>query len=176
MLISLAASFLVKREMVAGIVHLVAPQAKIMPLKSFGANGAGHSSDILRAIYYAVGHGAKVMNMSFNFSTFSLELANAITHATSKGVISVASAGNNGRRELVYPAALPNVIDVASTSNTDTVSSFSNYGAPPVWMAAPGEAVDHLSVLDLRGRVGHLVQHTFRLRCRCSTRQCEPQL
>jgi subtilisin family serine protease len=127
--------------MVAGIVHLVAPQAKIMPLKSFGADGSGYNSDILRAIYYAAQHGAKVINMSFNYSTFSLELANAVTHATSKGVISVASAGNNGRRELVYPAALPNVIDVASTSNTDTVSSFSNYGAPPVWMAAPGEAI-----------------------------------
>jgi subtilisin family serine protease len=33
------------------------------------------------------------------------------------------------------------VIDVASTSNTDTPSSFSNYGAPPVWLAAPGEGV-----------------------------------
>src|SRR5205823_12972980 len=36
--------------MTAGIVHLVAPQAKIMPLKSFNANGAGYDSDILRAI------------------------------------------------------------------------------------------------------------------------------
>jgi subtilisin family serine protease len=127
--------------MVAGIVHLVAPQAKIMPLKSFGANGSGYSSDILRAIYYAAKHGARVMNMSFSYSTFSPELANAITYATSQGVISVASAGNDGRRVLVYPGALPNVIDVASTTNTDTVSSFSNYGAPPVWMAAPGEAI-----------------------------------
>jgi len=39
--------------MTAGIVHLVAPQAKIMPLKSFNANGTGYDSDILRAIYYA---------------------------------------------------------------------------------------------------------------------------
>jgi len=41
----------------------------------------------------------------------------------------------------VYPAALKNVIDVASTSNTDLPSTFSNYGAPPVWLAAPGEGV-----------------------------------
>ncbi len=46
--------------MTAGIIHMVAPQAKILPLKAFQADGSGYNSDILRAIYYAVGHGAKV--------------------------------------------------------------------------------------------------------------------
>jgi subtilisin family serine protease len=127
--------------MTAGIIHLVAPQAKIMPLKSFQANGTGYNSDILRAIYYAVGHGAKVINMSFNYTTYSQELANAVNYATAHGVICVAAAGNSGQQATVYPAALKGVIDVASTSNTDTPSSFSNYGAPPVWLAAPGEGV-----------------------------------
>jgi len=45
--------------MVSGIVHLVAPQAKIMPLKSFHADGTGYNSDILNAIYYAVNHAPK---------------------------------------------------------------------------------------------------------------------
>jgi subtilisin family serine protease len=127
--------------MTAGIVHLVAPQAKIMPLKAFTANGAGYDSDILRAIYYAVNHGANVMNMSFDFTSYSAELANAVKYANSRGVISVASAGNDGKYTMVYPGGLPGVIDVASTSNTDVQSSFTNYGAPPVWVAAPGEAV-----------------------------------
>lgn len=127
--------------MTAGIVHLVAPQAKIMPLKAFHADGTGYDSDILRAIYYAVNHGAKVMNMSFDYSTYSSELATAIKYANSKGVISVASAGNDGQYTVVYPGGLPGVIDVASTSNYDVQSSFTNYGAPPVWMAAPGEGV-----------------------------------
>jgi subtilisin family serine protease len=127
--------------MAAGVVHLVAPQAKIMPLKSFNANGTGYSSDILRAIYYAVKHGAKVINMSFDYSTYSPELANAVKYANSKGVLSVASAGNDGQHVAVYPGALPSVIDVASTSNSDIQSVFTNYGAPPVWMAAPGEGV-----------------------------------
>jgi subtilisin family serine protease len=127
--------------MTAGIVHLVAPQAKIMPLKAFSANGTGYDSDILRAIYYAVNHGAKVMNMSFDYTSYSTELAKAIKYANSKGVISVASAGNDGKYTVVYPGGLPGVIDVASTSNNDVQSSFTNYGAPPVWLAAPGEAV-----------------------------------
>lgn len=127
--------------MTAGLIHLVAPQAKIMPLKSFQANGSGYNSDILRAIYYAVGHGAKVINMSFNYASYSQELANAVNYATTNGVICVAAAGNSGEQATVYPAALKGVIDVASTSNYDTPSTFSNYGAPPVWLAAPGEGV-----------------------------------
>jgi subtilisin family serine protease len=127
--------------MTAGIIHLVAPQARILPLKSFQADGSGYNSDILRAIYYAVGHGAKVINMSFNYTSYSQELANAVNYATANGVICVAAAGNGGNQATVYPAALKGVIDVASTSNSDTPSSFSNYGAPPVWLAAPGEGV-----------------------------------
>lgn len=127
--------------MTAGIIHLVAPQAKIMPLKAFQANGTAYNSDILRAIYYAVGHSAKVINMSFNYSSYSQELANAVNYATQNGVICVAAAGNSGEQATVYPAALNGVIDVASTSNLDEPSTFSNYGAPPVWLAAPGEGV-----------------------------------
>lgn len=127
--------------MTAGIVHLVAPQAKIMPLKAFGSNGTGKASDILRAIYYAVNHGAKVISMSFDFTSSSQELATAINYATAMGVVCVASAGNDGKIEAVYPASLPNVIDVASTSASNSPSAFSNYGAPPVWLSAPGEAV-----------------------------------
>jgi subtilisin family serine protease len=127
--------------MTAGIVHLVAPEAKIMPLKAFSANGTAYDSNILRAIYYAVANGANVMNMSFNYTSYSPELATAIKYANSHGVISVASAGNSSEDTMVYPGGLPGVIDVASTSNTDVQSTFTNYGVPPVFMAAPGEGI-----------------------------------
>jgi hypothetical protein len=127
--------------MTAGLIHLVAPEAQIMPLKAFSANGNAYDSDILRAIYYAVSHGANVVNMSFNYSSYSAELATAIKYSNSRGVISVASAGNSGEYTTVYPGGLPGVIDVASTSNTDVQSTFTNYGAPPVWLAAPGEGI-----------------------------------
>ncbi|HZP62616.1 MAG TPA: S8 family serine peptidase [Terriglobales bacterium] len=127
--------------MTSGLVHLVAPQAKIMPLKAFSADGTGYLSDVLRAIYYATANGANVMNMSFDFPNSSSELATAVKYANSKGVISVASAGNDGQYEFVYPGALPNVVNVASTSNQDIQSTFTNYGTPPVFMAAPGEGV-----------------------------------
>jgi hypothetical protein len=127
--------------MVAGVVHLVAPTARIMPLKAFTANGQGYTSDILRAVYYATLKGAKVLNMSFSRPTSSPELKRAIDNATSKGLVAVASAGNDGSATLMYPAAYSNVMGVASTSDADVRSSFSNYGANLVWVAAPGEGI-----------------------------------
>lgn len=127
--------------MVAGIIHLVAPSAQIMPLKSFHADGTGMLSDVLRAVYYASQHGANILSMSFDFSSYSRELANAVNYATQRGAVCVASVGNDGQQVIVYPAGLSNVIGVASTTNSDTLSSFSNYGQPPVWVGAPGEGI-----------------------------------
>jgi subtilisin family serine protease len=127
--------------MVAGVIHLVAPGATIMPLKSFHADGTGSLSNVLRAIYYATQNGADILNMSFSFSSYSQELASAVNYATRKGVVCIASVGNDGQQVTVYPAGLNNVIGVASTSNDDTLSSFSNYGQPPVWVGAPGEGI-----------------------------------
>ncbi|MBV8729554.1 MAG: S8 family serine peptidase, partial [Acidobacteriia bacterium] len=126
--------------MVAGVIHLVAPRAFLMPLKAFQANGYGYTSDILRAIYYAVSHGARVLNMSFSMQQWSLELGLALDYANTVGAICVASAGNSSSSSAVYPAAYSNVIAVASTDNYDNRSSFSNYGSW-VWVAAPGEGV-----------------------------------
>jgi subtilisin family serine protease len=126
--------------MTAGIVHLVAPTAQIMPLKAFSADGTGYLSNIIRATYYAVANGSKVISMSFSFNSYSGEMARAINYANRNGVICVASAGNSGEDVTVYPAGLNHVMGVASTSDLDARSSFSNYG-PDVWVAAPGEGI-----------------------------------
>jgi subtilisin family serine protease len=127
--------------MVAGAVHLAAPGARIMPLRAFGPDGTGETSDILRAIYHAVRAGATVLNLSFSRDTPSAELKRALTYAKQNGVVAVASAGNDGGTDLVYPAALSSVISVASTSNGDRRSLFSNHGSELVTLAAPGEGI-----------------------------------
>jgi Subtilase family len=127
--------------MVMGVIHLVAPTAQLLPLKAFSANGNGSLSNILAAIYYAVQNHANVINMSFDLTTSSTELSNAINYANKNNVILAASSGNDGKQEVVYPAGLQNVMGVASTNNQDQRSTFSNYGNQIVWVAAPGEGV-----------------------------------
>jgi thermitase len=79
--------------------------------------------------------------MSFSRPTSSPELKIALSVAVTKGLIAVSSAGNDASSTLVYPAAYDNVMGIASTSNDDVRSWFSNYGTRIVWVAAPGEGI-----------------------------------
>ena len=132
--------------MVMGVIHLVAPTAQLLPLKAFKSDGTADLSNIVRAIYYGVQNNASVINMSFDTKTASTELKNALDYANQLGLVSVASAGNDGMQETVYPAALQNdVMGVASigstTASDSTRSTFSNFGDGIVWVAAPGEEI-----------------------------------
>ena len=128
--------------MTTGLVHLVAPKAKILPLKAFSSNGTGYLSNIIAALYYAVQHKTNVVNMSFDLSTPSVGLSQAISYANKAGVVLVAAAGNESTSSPVYPAAFNgSVVGIASTTDWDTRSSFSNYGTTDAWIAAPGEYV-----------------------------------
>ena len=127
--------------MIAGVIHLIAPRARIMPLRVFGPDGRTDTATIIRAIYYAVDHGAEVVNMSFSTSELSPELTRAIDYATQRGVICVASAGNQARDAETYPASLPNVLGVAATDDSDHRSLFSNFGPKVADLAAPGEGI-----------------------------------
>ena len=126
--------------MVAGVIHLVAPTARLMPLKAFRADGTAQLSDILRAIYYAADHGAQIINMSFSLQQPSEELQDAIQYAHNAGSICVAAAGNSGVSQLPNPASLDKVMGIASTSLQDAVSKFSNYG-DGTFIGAPGESI-----------------------------------
>lgn len=128
--------------MTSGLVHLVAPKAKILPLKAFSANGTGYLSNIIAALYYAVHNHANVVNMSFDLPSYSSALARAVSYANKANVVLVAAAGNENTSAPVYPAALnSNVAGIASTTDWDSRSSFSNYGVTDVLIAAPGEYV-----------------------------------
>jgi subtilisin family serine protease len=126
--------------MVAGIVHLVAPNVRILPLKAFKSDGSGTIADVIEAIDYAVQHGVQVINMSFSAGVSSPELNQAIAEASAAGVICVASVANEGLPQVVYPSNIQPVIGVGATTIDDYRAGFSNYGSD-VDIAAPGVAV-----------------------------------
>ena len=121
----------------------------IMPLKFLDANGAGYTSDAVRAINYAVmqrtqyGVNVRVINASWCSSQDDPALDAAIQAAGNAGILFVAAAGNYASNNDVtpqYPAcsSLPNVVSVAATTTSDQLASFSDYGASTVAIAAPG--------------------------------------
>lgn len=118
-------------------------KAQIMPLKFIGADGNGSVDDAVRAIYYAVNHGARVINASWGGGQKIQALTDAIAFANSRNVVFVTAAGNESVNNAVqksFPAddRLPNVISVAAVDNTGHLASFSNFGATTVDIAAPG--------------------------------------
>jgi subtilisin family serine protease len=128
--------------MTAGLVHLVAPQAALMPLKAFSGNGTAEVSAVVEAVYYAVDNGANAISMSFSTTQSSGSLRQAIQYAFQQGVVALAAVGNAGlQTNQIYPAAYPNVVAVASVNDQFQRSSFSNYGNGLVSVAAPGEGV-----------------------------------
>ncbi len=113
----------------AGIIAVMAPDAMIMPLRAFDDQGSSDAYMIAKAIRYAARHGADVINMSFGSPTDSNVIKNAIDFAKNRGVIVIASAGNNNSSTPQYPAAYSTVISVSASDIADTKASFSNYGS-----------------------------------------------
>jgi len=116
---------------------------RIMALKFMGLFGDGSTSDAVLAVYYAVENGADVISNSWSTPNESLLLKDTVDYAYSRGVIIVASAGNDDSNLPQYPACYKNVISVAATDSDDQRWPYSNYG-DCVDIAAPG--VDVLSL------------------------------
>jgi subtilisin family serine protease len=124
--------------MVAGLIHAVAPRARILPLKAFSADGTGRSADVAQAIYYAVRSGARVLNLSFTFESPSQEVMYATAFAALQGRIVVAAAGNEGLAVQRWPAEHAWVVGVGATTLWDTRAPFSNQGYNTFKIGAPG--------------------------------------
>jgi thermitase len=125
---------------VAGIVHGIAPDATLMPLRVLDSQGRGNTFVLAYAIELAVANGAEVINLSLGADCGSRVLSETVQTAIAAGVVMVAAAGNDGRAVGQCPASLPGVLAVAAVTETRQRATWSNYGAW-VSLAAPGEGI-----------------------------------
>lgn len=135
-------------------VQGIAPEAQILPLAFIGALGGGTLYDAIRAIDYAVAHGAHVINASWGGAACSPELGQKIKGLKDHNVLFVAAAGNRGLnidRFLEYPASfnLGSQITVGSIGRSGLMADHSNFGDQNVHIFAPG--VDILSTVPFGG-------------------------
>jgi serine protease len=114
--------------------------AKLMPVRVLDRNGFGDALDIAKGIRFAVAHGARVINMSFNFDCGRpVPLVDeALREAYERGVVTVASAGNLGSEACVSaPATGPRVIGVGGTTEGACLGDYSLAGKR-IDLVAPG--------------------------------------
>jgi subtilisin family serine protease len=128
----------------------VAQAVSIMAVKYYSESNSGsvNLKNTVKAIDYAVEHGAKIINYSGGGPDFSEEEYLAIRRAEAAGVLVVAAAGNERQNtDLVqnyyYPSAyrLSNIISVAATDIKNDLLKSSNWGKTRVDVAAPGENI-----------------------------------
>jgi len=136
----------------------VAYNVQLMAIKAAQYSGVLASSDIAEAIYYAVAHGADVINMSFGGYARSQVEEDALAVAFGQAVL-VAAAGNDGKVNLpcpfgrdMYPAAYNWVLGVMASTQGGGRAGFSNFDCTPhdsheYELMAPG--VDVWSTLPL---------------------------
>jgi len=127
----------------------VAPNIKIMPLKAADAGGNLYTSDVVRAIQYGVSKGVKLFNCSFGSNDFSQALYDVMQSSNALFICAAGNGDANGNgldtdsTVKNYPSSfdLPNIISVASIDKYGNLSTFSNYGAVSVDIAAPGSNI-----------------------------------
>jgi subtilisin family serine protease len=130
---------------IAGITNKV----KIMPVK------IGYDSQFSRTlvngydgVLYAAMNGAHVINCSWGGGGFSEAEQELIDAANTYGCVIVAAAGNNAVESSFYPAAYDGIISVASSTELDRRSGFSNYHST-VDISAPGTQIMSTIPIDL---------------------------
>ncbi|MFC1534835.1 S8 family serine peptidase [Thermodesulfobacteriota bacterium] len=111
----------------------------IIPIRAFDDSGYISNFDIIHSIDFAVKNGARVMSLSWGSEIRSDFLEDDLDYAASKGLIVVASAGNEPTGRRVYPAAFRSVIGVGALGPDGKPWENSNYG-DFVMLRAPGFA------------------------------------
>ncbi|MEH1915403.1 S8 family peptidase [Nostoc sp.] len=123
----------------------IAYDAKIMPVKALDSSGSGSYSSISKGIRYAVDNGANVINLSLGGASSNRTLESAINYASSKGVIVVMAAGNDGDSSPDYPAryASKSGIAVGAVDKNNNLADFSNRSGTNqiAYVTAPGVKV-----------------------------------
>ena len=140
--------------------------AKLMPVKVLDRDGEGDSARIAQGIRYAADHGAKIINLSFEFPSDITRsqipnILDAIRHAKAKGSLVVGASGNAAAAAVAYPARSSDVLSVGATTQHGCQADYSNEGTD-LDLVAPGGGVDNALDGDLNCRpeeprgAGHL--------------------
>ena len=124
----------------------IAYGAKIIPVRVLDRLGEGDSVAISAGIKFAARKGAKIINLSFEFSSTVTrdqipDIIDALTYARRKGALVIGASGNASAAAVAYPARARNVLSVGAITEHGCLASYSNSG-PGLDIVAPGGGDD----------------------------------
>lgn len=129
----------------------VAAGARVVSVRVLDKLGFGYNDEVLRGLEYVVGEGAcdrgEVVNMSLgdDASATGADLIDGMVQTmAANGCLFALAAGNSSESANNFsPARVnhTNIFTVSAIDSNDDFASFSNYGNPPVDVAAPGVGV-----------------------------------
>ncbi|MDP9192998.1 MAG: S8 family serine peptidase [Acidobacteriota bacterium] len=130
-----------------------APGVSLYALKIFPKNGGALTSNVIRAIDWAIAQRMDILSCSFGGETPSKLEEEAYARARRANVLVIAAVGNHASW-VRYPAAYPSVVGVGAMDRMRRIASFSNTGAE-VDFVAPG--VDLVStMISGSGHIGSI--------------------
>ena len=125
---------------VAGLIHLVAPEAMIISARALDSDGRGNTFRIAQAVAWSIDRGAHVVNMSLGEVYHSKALESMVLEASTRGVIVCGAAGNRNTEDpREFPACDPNAFGVSACNWNDQKAPFSNLEVR-LDFAAPGDS------------------------------------
>ena len=127
---------------VAGVVHQVAPDATIHPVRVLDDDGA-YASDVVESLEWCVNMDIEVANISLGYWAALDVFTEGCQYAYDNGLLMAASSGNLGPCSepcVELPANRETVIAVSATEVNDNVTRWSSTG-DKIELTAPGEDI-----------------------------------
>ena len=125
---------------VAGIVDMVSPRSQFVVARIADSDGMASTWTLIQGLRFAIDNRAEVINISLaqrkRISVVELLLA----EAEAKGIVVVASIGNDNDNMVYEPADFGPVIAVSAVDLSGRKANFSNYHIRTL-VAAPGTSV-----------------------------------
>lgn len=119
-------------------LNQLCPNLTIIPIKVTNEKDNVLVKNFVDGIKKAIEYNVDVINISMGISSDHSEIQEVIKEANTKGIVVVASAGNQGKSSLDYPAAYDDVISVIARSDSNIDLSTNNKSKTKKSFSAPG--------------------------------------
>ena len=122
----------------------IANAAAILPIRAFDRSGDASTANLVKAIDYAIGSSARIINASWGQYEEDSLLQVAVRAAIDHGILFVGASGNNGTdtdETPHFPSSYPDVLAVGAIDAKGKPAGFSNFGMKSVQVFAPGNDI-----------------------------------